>query len=142
MISRVSGQKGKPPSPEEDLVPAVVFLRASFLWIRLICAIIAEQVRRDIMDLHTRSMIQHLQILKYRLPDLIQVLCKKKRNDHSEIWQCAPTTATCLHHLCGGHENQKSERNRLSEQMEEGVNSVTETQAHRKQTTQQGFQML
>lgn len=54
--------------------PAVVFLRASFLWIRLICAIVAEQVRRDIMDLHAGSMVQHLQVLKYRLPDLVQVL--------------------------------------------------------------------
>lgn len=79
MVSSVLGQKRKPPSPEQDLVPAVVFLRASFLWIRLICAIVAEQVRRDIMDLHTGSMVQHLQVLKYRLPDLIQVLYRKNR---------------------------------------------------------------
>lgn len=61
-------------------VPAVVFLRASFLWIRFICAIVAQQVRRDIVDLHAGSMVQHLQVLKYCLPDLIQVLFRKKNN--------------------------------------------------------------
>lgn len=103
--------KGNPISPEQELIPAVVFLRASFLWIRLICAIVAEQVRRDIVDLHAGSMVQHLQILKYRLPDLIQVLLRENREGSplSDLVLCtdrttAVSTTTCLHHLCGGHE--------------------------------------
>lgn len=93
-------------------VPAVVFLRASFLWIRFICAIVAQQVRRDIVDLHAGSMVQHLQVLKYCLPDLIQVLFRKKKKqrriitNRSDALLRATTVSTtaCLHRLCGGHE--------------------------------------
>lgn len=33
------------------------------------------------MDLHAGSMVQHLQVLKYCLPDLIQVLLRKKKKN-------------------------------------------------------------
>lgn len=35
------------------------------------------------MDLHAGSMVQHLQVLKYCLPDLIQVLLRKKKREGS-----------------------------------------------------------
>lgn len=63
------------------------------------------------MDLHAGSMVQHFQILKYRLPDLIQVLLRenRERSPLSDLVLCtdratAVSTTTCLHHLCGGHE--------------------------------------
>lgn len=36
------------------------------------------------MDLHAGSMVQHFQILKYCLPDLIQVLFRKKKKKNKQ----------------------------------------------------------
>lgn len=41
-------------------VPVIVLLRAPLFWIRLICAVITQEIRRDVMDLDAWGVVQHL----------------------------------------------------------------------------------
>lgn len=58
--------------------PAVVLLRTSLFGISLISPIVCQEVCGDIMNLDTRRMVQHLQVFKDCLADLVQILVERK----------------------------------------------------------------
>lgn len=64
--------------------PGVVFLSPPLVRIGLVVAFIAQHVRGDVVDLDTGRMVQHLQVLKHCLTDLLQVL---HQNTHTWLYR-------------------------------------------------------
>lgn len=54
--------------------PDVVLFCSPLVWVRLVVAFVVKHIRGNVMDLDTRGMVEHLEILKNCLTDLIQVL--------------------------------------------------------------------
>lgn len=54
--------------------PSVVFLGPPLVRVGLVGAFVAQHVRRNVVDLDAGRVVQHLQVLKHRLTDLLQVL--------------------------------------------------------------------
>lgn len=60
--------------------PGVVLFRAPLVWVRLIVAFVVKHIWGNIMDLDARGVVEHLQILKNCLTDLLQVLQMHRRD--------------------------------------------------------------
>lgn len=61
--------------------PGVVLLSSPLIGVGLVVALVAQHVGRDVVDLNAGRVVQHFQVLKHRLTDLLQIL---QTREHSE----------------------------------------------------------
>lgn len=61
--------------------PGVVLLSSPLIGVGLVVALVAQHVGRDVVDLDAGCVVQHFQVLKHRLTDLLQIL---HTHEHSE----------------------------------------------------------
>lgn len=82
--------------------PAVVLLGTPFLCVRLIGPFVGQEVCRHIVNLDTRRVVQHLQVFKDCLADLVQILSgMRERECMGSGIPRAPTLAACHPHAHG-----------------------------------------